>query len=39
LVREELLAGEFADNLKLLQQYPQVDINKIIACAKELRKT
>jgi len=37
LVRDELLANEFADNLKLLQNYPNQDVSAIIAKARSLR--
>ena len=37
-VRERLLAGDFADNLKLLQAYPQdISVDVILSKAIELR--
>lgn len=37
-VREELLRESFAENIKLLQQYPSQDIGPILSLALELRK-
>jgi len=36
-IREKLLMGDFAENLKLLQQYPPTDMESLIALATELR--
>jgi len=36
-VRDQLLKGDFADNLKLLQNYPPIDIYVILHKAEELR--
>ncbi|XP_077986929.1 TBC1 domain family member 13-like [Glandiceps talaboti] len=38
LVRDELLAGDFPHNMKLLQNYPAIDINLIISKASDLRR-
>ncbi|KAF9425060.1 hypothetical protein BGZ94_007874 [Podila epigama] len=37
-LREELLAGDFADNVKLLQNYPPVDIQPILYLATVIRE-
>lgn len=37
-VRDELIAQSFADNIKLLQQYPSQDIGPILSLAIDLRK-
>lgn len=37
LVREELLKGDFASNLKLLQQYPSMDVGVVLRMADSLR--
>lgn len=37
-VRENLLGGTFADNLKLLQNYPSNDVQGILQRAVEIRK-
>lgn len=34
--RDDLLAGDFASNLKLLQQYPPTDVNLLITKASEI---
>ena len=36
-VREELLGGGFADNLKLLQNYPPPDVQQLLNLAATLR--
>jgi len=36
-VRDKLLNGDFADNLKLLQNYPPIDIHLILDKAEQLR--
>ncbi|KAK9834207.1 hypothetical protein WJX81_008458 [Elliptochloris bilobata] len=36
-VREELLQGDFAHNLKLLQRYPSVDVHTVLHRAEQLR--
>lgn len=38
LVRSELLAGDFAANMKLLQHYPPVDVALVLKKAEELRR-
>ncbi|KAJ3037513.1 hypothetical protein HDV00_001626 [Rhizophlyctis rosea] len=38
-IREELLSGSFADNIKLLQNYPTGDINAILQRASAFRET
>lgn len=35
-VRQELLAGDFASNIKLLQRYPCSDVNLVLKRAAEL---
>ncbi|THU56071.1 hypothetical protein C4D60_Mb11t13400 [Musa balbisiana] len=37
LVRKRLLAGDFTSNLKLLQNYPQTNINHLLYVANKLR--
>eukprot|EP00884_Botryococcus_braunii_P013068 jgi/Botrbrau1/21762/Bobra.43_1s0152.1 len=37
LIRDELLAGDFAQNLKLLQHYPPVDVASILSSAATIR--
>ena len=37
LVREELLQGDFAANLKLLQQYPPMDVGTVLRMADSLK--
>jgi hypothetical protein len=38
LVRDQLLAGDFASNLKLLQHYPQsIDVALVLKTAEELK--
>ncbi len=38
-VRDELLAGDFAANLQLLQRYPQIDIQIILSKAHQLKES
>lgn len=38
-VRERLLAQDFADNVKMLQQYPEPDVAPLLALAQRLRET
>jgi len=38
IVRDELFMGNFAENLKLLQNYPTKDMTLILAMARELRE-
>lgn len=35
-VRDQLFEGDFADNLKLLQKYPPIDVHHLLHVAKEL---
>lgn len=37
LVREELMKGDFAANMRILQQYPPMDVGLIVKKATELR--
>jgi hypothetical protein len=37
-VREKLFDGDFADNLKMLQQYPPTDLHTIITLATEVKE-
>jgi hypothetical protein len=40
LLREELMSGDFASNMKLLQNFPEtIDLNEIINKAKLIRIT
>ncbi len=34
--REQLLAGDFASNLKLLQRYPPIDVNELLNKARQI---
>ena len=36
-VRDRLLAGDFTQNLKLLQNYPPIDVNFILRTAHRLK--
>jgi len=36
-IKEEILVGDFAENLKILQRYPPTDMNKLIGRAHEIR--
>lgn len=36
-IREELLQGDFSQNIKLLQRYPPVDVHAIIHQAMQLK--
>ena len=38
LVREELLSGDFASNMKVLQNYPPMDVAAVLRKAEELRQ-
>ena len=38
-IRTELLQGDFAQNIKLLQKYPSVDVHTIIHQAMQLKLT
>jgi len=38
LVREELLVGDFAGNMKLLQHYPPMDLSLVLRKAEQLRQ-
>ncbi|CAI8055922.1 TBC1 domain family member 13 [Geodia barretti] len=37
-VREKLIAGDFAEAVKLLQHYPPLDIHKLLCNAEEIRR-
>jgi hypothetical protein len=37
-VREKLIAGDFAEAVKLLQHYPPSDIHKLLCNAEEIRR-
>ncbi|CAG2117753.1 unnamed protein product [Medioppia subpectinata] len=40
LVREDLMSGDFASNMKLLQNFPErIDLNQIINRAKQIHMT
>ncbi|OQV21704.1 TBC1 domain family member 13 [Hypsibius exemplaris] len=39
LIRDQLLEGDFATSMKLLQNYPNPDIHKILVKATQLRKS
>ncbi|EFN54104.1 hypothetical protein CHLNCDRAFT_136251 [Chlorella variabilis] len=36
-VRQELMEGDFASNMKLLQRYPPVDVHVILSRAEALK--
>lgn len=38
LIRDRLIEGDFSSNMKLLQNYPDMDIHKILAKAVELQR-
>lgn len=38
VIRDQLLAGDFATTMKLLQNYPDIDIHTILSKAMDLKR-
>lgn len=39
LMKEQLMEGDFASNVKLLQNFPPIDINQVLMRAVYLKKS